>query len=117
MPPLSNDPSELQFLEDLADRLSLAVEAVMEQHDLSQGGVAERIGVSQQRLSNWTGKQNRPDWFAVAKLCRTFGISADWLLFGDRSGLRISLADSLERAEAGRSAERKGRRPRQGGKS
>ncbi len=105
----TDDPTELAFREALSDRLALTVEAL----GRPKGEVAASIGVSQQRLSNWMTRQNYPDWYALAKLCRRYGISADWLLLGDESGLRVSLAESLARASAEKPAEAAdGSRPR-----
>ncbi len=107
------DPREVQFLEDLAWRLDEAVEAVCTTHRIQRSDIAEAIGVSQQRLSNWTGNHNRPDWFGVAKFCKRFGVSADWILLGEVAGLRQSLAESLAKALAERTAASQAKAPRQ----
>ena len=101
----SDDPREVQFYEDLADRLEQAVEAVSVARNLTRGDIAQAIGVSQSRLSNWTTNQNRPDWFHVSKLCRRFRVPPEWLLLGDSSQAPASLAAYLEPVEAERSAE------------
>jgi transcriptional regulator with XRE-family HTH domain len=96
----AEDPREIEFYENLAWRLKLAVEAI----DAQKGEIAEAIGVSQSRFSNWITNQNKPDWFALAKFCRRYGVSADWLLLGDLSGLKKGMADSLALALGDKSA-------------
>lgn len=97
------DPSILEFEEDVSARFKLAVEAL----GVPKGEIAEAIGVSPQRLSNWTGNHNRPDWFHIARFCRRFGVSADWILLGDVGSLKKGLADSLEPAWEERLAARR----------
>lgn len=107
----SKDPREIQFEEDLAGRLRLAVEAIHR----SKGEIAESIGVSESRFSNWITNQNRPDWFAIYKFCRRYGVSADWILLGELGSLKKDLADSLAKAlEEKRAAPEGAARPRRG---
>lgn len=106
--PKAEDPREIEFYENLARRLDLAADAI----ELSRSEIAKVIGVSQPRFSNWTTGQNKPDWFAVAKFCRRFGVSADWILLGDVSGLKHSMVESLERAEEERTAAQREPEPR-----
>lgn len=98
-----NDVREIEFYEDLAWRLDEAVEMT----GRKRGEVADSIGVSLSRLSNWTSLQNRPDWFAVARLCERYNISADWILLGDVASLKNqTLADDLAKAAEERRAAR-----------
>lgn len=98
-----SDPREVEFYEDLAWRLKLAVEAL----DVSKTDVAEAIGVSPQRLSNWLHAGNRPDWFAIAKLCRRFNISPGWVLLGELAQVPMALGANWERAAEERQAARR----------
>jgi transcriptional regulator with XRE-family HTH domain len=109
----SSDPREVEFYEGLAYRLKLAVEAI----DRPKGEIADSIGVSQSRFSNWITNQNRPDWFGIAKFCKRYGVSADWILLGDLSGLRANLADSLALALEEKPAHPAGARRRLPGSS
>lgn len=99
-----SDPRIISFYEDLAWRLKLAVEGI----GRPKGEIAESIGISQQRLSNWITNQNRPDWFVLAKFCRRYGISADWVLLGDLRGMPHQTADYWGRALEDRQAARAG---------
>ena len=107
-PPPAPDVREIEFYEDLAWRLKLAVEAI----DRPKGEIAESIGVSQSRLSNWITAQNKPDWYGVARLCRRYGISAEWILLGDVRNLDHQKADNWERAAAERQEARQAPAPR-----
>jgi transcriptional regulator with XRE-family HTH domain len=98
------DPREIQFREELASRLSLAVEAISAREGLTKGEIAKAIGVPQNRLSNWTTNQNAPSWFHIFRLCKRFRISADWILLGELDGVPRALADYLEAALVDKSA-------------
>lgn len=107
----NKDPREVQFNEDLAMRLKLAVEAI----GLPKGEIAASINVGESRFSNWLGNHNRPDWFAIHKFCRRYGVTADWLVLGEISRLPRDLADSLEAALAEKTEVPQGEsRPRRG---
>ena len=47
---------------------------------LSQDEAAELIGVSRQALSRWETGTALPDASNIAKICRVFDVSADYLL-------------------------------------
>lgn len=51
-----------------------------EQIGLTQKQLAEQIGISSARLSNWESGINRPDVDMLAKLCGLLSISANTLL-------------------------------------
>lgn len=107
------DQRELDFNVDLAWRIKFAVESI----GRPKKDVAQSIGVSQQRLSNWMTNQNRPDWFGIAKLCKRYGISPAWVLLGEVAGLPHEMADRLERAVAERSSARAAQEHPDDGKS
>ena len=98
------DSREREFLDSLSSRLRRAVDAGVEVRQVSKGQIAEAIGISLSRLSNWINNTNRPDWYGVARFCRRDGISADWLLLGDEAGLRAEWAAYFERAALERQA-------------
>ncbi|MFC4170279.1 helix-turn-helix domain-containing protein [Teichococcus aestuarii] len=100
------DPREVEFYEGLAFRFKLAVEAVSE----SKAEIAEELGISSSRLSNWINAVNAPDWFMIHKFCKRYGVSADWILLGDMGSLRHDLANSLARAQNGGAKPQRGRR-------
>jgi transcriptional regulator with XRE-family HTH domain len=93
-------PIELAFYEDLAWRLKLAIEAL----DKTINEVAEAIGTSTPELNQWIAARAKPDWFCISQFCKRYGVSADWLLLGDLSGLKKRLADSLAPAVEERTA-------------
>ena len=47
---------------------------------MNQKELAEKIGVSNSRVSNWEQGINRPDADILVLLCRALGVSADELL-------------------------------------
>lgn len=50
---------------------------------LSQEKLAEEIGVSRQAISKWETGEAVPEVSKVIALCKTFGVSSDWLLNDD----------------------------------
>ena len=63
----------------LGERIALA----RKQAGLSQEQLGEKLGVSRQAVSKWEGDQTNPDVAYVAQMCRTLGVSSDWLLLGE----------------------------------
>jgi transcriptional regulator with XRE-family HTH domain len=51
--------------------------------ELSQDGLAERIFVSRQSISNWENDKNYPDVKSLVLLSSLFGVSLDILIKGD----------------------------------
>lgn len=48
--------------------------------DISQGKLAESIGVSGGNVSSWEGGGSKPGYTALCSLAQFFGVSADYLL-------------------------------------
>lgn len=48
--------------------------------DISQGKLAELIGVSGGNISSWEGGGSKPGYTALCSLAQFFGVSADYLL-------------------------------------
>lgn len=63
------------------------LELLREWRGSKQKDMAALAGVSPQAWSNWIKGRARPDIEQVWALCRETGITADWVYFGDRSGL------------------------------
>lgn len=49
---------------------------------LTQKEAAWRIGCERKTFMNWLYGDNAPSVLALARMCRLFGVSADYLLFG-----------------------------------
>jgi transcriptional regulator with XRE-family HTH domain len=62
----------------------------------SQGELAERLGVTRERVGNWERGENAPPLEALAALGDLFRVSLDELLHGKRRG-RWLAEDELER--------------------
>lgn len=61
-----------------------------EARQLTQKQLAERIGVSNTRVSNWEQGLNRPDADILATLCRVLNVSPSELLDVHLSGDQLS---------------------------
>ena len=60
---------------------------------LSQGQLAERMGVSRQAVSKWENDGSCPDISLVPQLCRELGVTADELLTGRTSEVKLVPAE------------------------
>lgn len=59
---------------------------------------AEELGVSQSAYKNYEREATDPPVSLAAKLCKDYGVSAEWLLVG-RSGMTAAITDEIiERA-------------------
>ena len=62
------------------------------QRGMTQAGVAEKLGVSFQAVSQWERGETLPDIDKLPEMTKLFGVTADWLLSGSREE-EVSLAD------------------------
>jgi transcriptional regulator with XRE-family HTH domain len=77
---------------DVGDRLRLMMAA----RDLRSFQVCERLGISSGRWANYVvGSHMIPNELIRALL--VYGVSADWLLYGDERNLTKDFADALSR--------------------
>jgi DNA-binding XRE family transcriptional regulator len=58
--------------------------------------LAQAMGYSKQTLNGWLNGEGYPHNHAVYKLCRTYGVTYDYLFLGDWSQLPAGLALKLE---------------------
>jgi len=63
---------------DLSDRLR----ELMTSNDLTVSDMAVRAGVSKSALEKYLAGPSSPRVASVVAICNSFGVSADWLLFG-----------------------------------
>lgn len=73
------------------------------QHNLSQEGLAEKIGVSRQAISKWERAEASPDTDNLILLAKIYGVSLDTLLKGednpDDSNAETETADNAQSSE------------------
>jgi transcriptional regulator with XRE-family HTH domain len=62
---------------------------------LKQVQAAEVMGVTKNHLGNWLRGESPIRAYELYRLCRVTGITADWVLLGDPSGLPQRLARAL----------------------
>ena len=56
------------------------------EHNLSQGDLAEALGVSRQSVSKWETGQSVPDLDKIIRLADLFGITVDELVREEEAG-------------------------------
>mgnify|MGYP005849394767 CR=1 FL=1 len=78
-----------------------------EEKDLTQQQIAEAIGSTQQKISNYENEMVEPDCDTLVKLAGYFETSVDYILGRTRQRLAMGMADFLEDfpAEAAREVE------------
>lgn len=52
----------------------------MKEWGMTQRQIENDLGVTHQTVSFWTSKYVFPQATMIIKICKTYGISADWLL-------------------------------------
>lgn len=58
--------------------------------------VAAKMGASRSQLGNWMrGDHGFPRHYCLYRLCRIYGVTTDWILLGDPSGLPLRYRDPL----------------------
>lgn len=58
---------------------------------------ADLLGVSPERYNQWEKGRRLPDIYALVRLKDKLGISIDYIVAGDRSGLPVRLAERISR--------------------
>lgn len=66
---------------------------------LPQPELARRLGVSLRAVQKWEAGDTAPQWENLVALSELFGVTQDYLLYGDRSEQREAV-DQLDRIEA-----------------
>lgn len=82
-----------RLAEDHAGRLSLALTA----SGMSQGELADSVGVGQPAVSMWVSGSRRPERTVLGKVAAVLGVSATWLDYGEGEGPRPDLAELRSR--------------------
>ncbi len=77
-------------------RLRQAIDAL----DLSYAQAATMMGVTRNHLGNWMRGTAYPQHYALYRFCRATGVTVDYVLLGDPSGLPKRIADVLLTAAA-----------------
>ena len=66
------------------------IAALRKKQKLTQGALAEMLDVSDKAISKWENGQGYPDITMFPKLAAIFGVSADYLMLGERRGIAIA---------------------------
>ena len=53
---------------------------ILNKFDITQREFAHRLGVRPSLVTYWISGQRKPQVDTVIKICKTFDVSADWLL-------------------------------------
>ncbi|MGN0788864.1 MAG: helix-turn-helix domain-containing protein [Christensenellales bacterium] len=63
---------------------------------LSQEEFAETLGVTRQSVSSWENGTTTPDVKIIASMCERFGVTSDYLIFGDKGGEESITQESIK---------------------
>lgn len=66
------------------------------EHSMSQGDLAERLGVSRQSISKWETDSSVPDLDKLVKLSEIFGVTLDELVMGEREQQPAPVVPSVQ---------------------
>lgn len=58
------------------------IKKIRKDRNLTQQGIAEKLGISRQAVSNWENDKNLPDIEMLIKMSQVFHITLDELLLG-----------------------------------
>ncbi|MGN0797476.1 MAG: helix-turn-helix domain-containing protein [Christensenellales bacterium] len=77
---------------DIANR----IKTLRKRNVLSQEEFAETLGVTRQSVSSWENGTTTPDVKIVAAMCEQFGVTSDYLIFGENVGGKLSVQESIK---------------------
>ena len=58
------------------------VQEVREKNGMSQGAFADKLGLGHATICDWETQDKVPMLIPLVRVCKTFGVSLDWLVFG-----------------------------------
>lgn len=73
-----------------AKTIGNTIAALRKKSKMTQGALAEMLDVSDKAISKWENGQGYPDITMFPKLAAIFGVSADYLMLGERRGIAIA---------------------------
>lgn len=85
-------PNAPRPYKEIGDRLKAGRKAL----GLSQTEFASRAGFSKSQVSNWEGGVHRPSLDACIGMRETYGLSIDFIIFGNLDALPHKIAKLLE---------------------
>ena len=80
---------------DIAERIKM----LRKRNALSQEEFAETLGVTRQSVSSWENGSTMPDVKIIATMCEQFGVTSDYLIFGEKGGKELS-AQEIAKSES-----------------
>ena len=60
------------------------IKRLRKENNLTQEEMAKKLNVTRQALSNWENNRNLPDFEMIILIAKTFGVSLDELILGDK---------------------------------
>lgn len=63
--------------------LSIRLQELRKEANLSQEQLAEKLGLSRQAISKWESEQSNPDINNIIKLSKIYNVSTDYILKGE----------------------------------
>lgn len=88
---MSSDKTIRPF-EDIGSRIRAGRQAL----GYSQTEFAQKAGFTKSQVSNWEGGLHRPSLDACIALRETYGLSIDFIVFGNLDALPYKIAKQLE---------------------
>ena len=76
------------------------IRRLRQEHNLTQGQLAERLGVSYQAVSRWENETTYPDIELLPVIASLFGVTVDWLLGSTPSDQETAIRQSWDRLKA-----------------
>jgi len=66
------------------------IEKLRRKSGMTQQGLAERLGVTDKAVSKWENGAGYPDITVLPKISSLFGVTVDYLMFGQKRGIAIA---------------------------
>ena len=66
------------------------IKCLRKENTLTQEEMAKKLNVTRQAISNWENNRNPPDFEMIILIAKTFGVSLDELIVGDKKRNKMS---------------------------
>lgn len=83
------------MLESISDTIGTRLKIIRESKSLKISQVSEKTGISKGNISTIENDKTKPSADALMKLSKLYGVTTDWILFGQTPGEAGSKSDGL----------------------
>lgn len=84
------------MIRESASTIGERIRLLLFRHDMTQAGLAQKVGVSQSAISQMISGKNHPSSDLIAAISREFDVNINWLLLGEGAMYKSEMGGGLK---------------------